>query len=134
MAQSRSKKVNPKATAKKAAPKKPAPKKPAAKRSRTTAAVTLRVQLAKQADHEGDPNPRAEVWLEYPRADGRRSRVILGAVEQLGPLTWKADMPQAILGMNSAQGATEIMVKEQRETIGAALVAALARVGLEVVP
>ena len=104
------------------------------KKQAKNATVSLKLEWIKPAASENDPKPRMAVYVEYPSACGKRKKAILGAVEQEGPLRWKADLPEAYHYSASAQGAAKELVEAKASILAAAIVAGMSKLGFEVLP
>jgi hypothetical protein len=102
-------------------------------KSRTT--VAFRMEIVPADEATGSSNPRVAIYLELPKGeDGTKFKDILGAIEREGALCWKADMPLISLNKGSAQGAAELLLKENHEKVAAGIVAGLAALDIKVSP
>jgi hypothetical protein len=108
-------------------------KKSSAKQPRSST-VSLKLEWIKPGDSESEPNPRAAVYVEYPDCRGKRSKVLLGAIEQEGPFRWKADLPEMYHHCASPQEAATELLRHKGNVVAAALVGAMGRIGFEVLP
>lgn len=132
---SKSKKAAPKK--KNAAPKKDTIRKPVPPKKPTTpksSTVSLKVEWIKPELGDANPKDRLAVHMEYPAAGGKRRKTVLGAIQKDDSTSWAADLPERVTRHASPQEAAMELVCAKSGKIAAALVGAMAKLELEVLP